>query len=217
MTNTTSSHHKNTRNLYMSFRDQSPSTSPPPTHPPRRSPLGIQCRTMRATRGWASSSSRHPTTPSYKSRRWCSYRFPASRAERHPPQPSARGHYSTPRSTPPRFRRFASRPRPPNSRHHATTPSNYCRSRCFPLRLHPPPTFRCHISRFGPCQTPHLPHSSARWRYWSSMTTRHHMNTPSYSFRRHWPHRVSPRHPPQSGSSASMSATTMSPPRRSWT
>ena len=214
---TTSSRHRNTRIRYTPRRALSPSTSRPPTHPPRKSRLGRQCRTAPATRGWASSSSRHPTTPSYKSTHSCSYTFPPSRAPRHPPPPTSRGHYSTPRSTHPCFRTPVSRPRPPNSHRHATTPSNCCRSRCFPDCRHPPPIFRCHISRFGSCQAPHSPQSSAPMCYWSSMTTRHHMNTPSDSFHRHCPHRVSPRHPPQSGNSGRMSATTGSPPRRCWT
>ena len=153
----------------MPRRALSPSTSPPPTHPLRKTHLGIRCRTVRATQGWASSSSRHPTTPSYKSRRWCSYMFLPSRVLHHPLRPIDRGRYSTPRSTPPRCRRFASRQPPSNSHRHATTPGNYCRCCCFPQRRRPPPTFHSRISRFGPSQTHSIPRSSGLMYYWLSM------------------------------------------------
>ena len=212
--NTTSSRHTNTRIPYTFHPALSPSTSPPPTHPHHRSHPGIQFRKALSTRGWASSSSRHLTTPSCKSIRSCSYMFPPSRAARRLPPPTSPGHYSTPRSTPPRCRRFASRPRPPNSHRHATTPSSFRRSHCFPPHRHLPPTFRFRISQCESCQAPHSPQSSAPRYYWSSMTTRHHTNTPSDSSRRRCSHRVSPRHPPQSGNSGNTSGTTMSPPRR---
>ena len=158
-TGTTSSRHKNTRILYTPHPALSPSTSPPPTRQHHTKHPGTQSRTVLSIRVSASSSSRHPTTPLYKSPRSYSYTFPPSSVRRRLPPPIARGHYSTPRSTHPRFRRFASRLRPSNSHHHETTPGNCFRSRCFPSSRRPPPTFHSRISRCGPSQTHSSQHS----------------------------------------------------------